>query len=76
MERCPACDGLGRSWQPVGYEEWTRYRRRRSLRGIVLLVGGLLPFVLLAYAIARSDIQTVCGTVWYGLIATLFLTGR
>jgi len=64
---CPDCRGTGQVRRWISQSEWRSIRRRKVLRGIVLLLIGLIPSGLLAAAVLTNR-QGVCGSWWYGII--------
>lgn len=74
---CPACAGRGRVTVWLTGSEYRALRRRRLLRGAVLLVAGLIPFLLLLGAILANP-EAICGRPWYGagLLLLLAFAGR
>ncbi len=71
---CDACNGSGRSRQWVSLVEYQAIRRRAVVRGLVLLVAGLIPFVALGIAVYQSGLDALCGSWWYGLLLLVAIT--
>ena len=70
---CDICKGAGRSRQWVPLAEYRSLRRRAIVRGLVLLVAGLIPFVALGIAVYQGGLDNVCGSWWYGLFLLLVI---
>jgi hypothetical protein len=65
---CPACGGSGHSIRWISQADYRARQRRRLLRGVVLLLMGLIPAVALSMAVLTSEPQVLCGSWWYGLV--------
>lgn len=65
---CDACEGSGRSRQWVPLTEYRAIRRRAIIRGFILLIAGLIPFVALGVAVYQGGLDNLCGSWWYGLL--------
>lgn len=72
MVSCVTCGGTGRVTVWLSAEEYRALHWRRLRRGLILLVLGLIPFLVLLGAIL-ADPQMLCGRWWYGLGAFFLL---
>ena len=62
---CDVCEGQGSVRYILTEEEYQQLRRKRIIRGILLLLLGLLPFILLLIAIISRDPDLIFGSPWY-----------
>lgn len=71
VARCSRCAGQGQIWEAMNEREYRSLQRSRLVRGLLLLVLGVIPFALLATAILTAEPANVCGSWWYGVILLL-----
>jgi hypothetical protein len=68
---CPTCSGVGRAEYRVSEGEWRKIRQQKLLKGVLLFLAMLVPFVLLGVAIANNESDQLCGNLWYGIVPFL-----
>lgn len=76
LVQCKECDGSGRVMAWVTETEYRARRRRKLVRGLFLLLAGLIPVALLAWAVFTRDTQYVCGSLWYGVVPVGYCAWR
>jgi hypothetical protein len=64
-QTCQACGGNGAVKHILTEEEYQTLRRKKIVRGIFLLILGLLPFILLLIAIIAREPNLIFGNWWY-----------
>lgn len=62
---CESCKGHGSILYTLTEEEYQQLRLKKLIRGIFLLILGLLPFILLLIAIFARDPKLLFGAPWY-----------
>ena len=65
QSNCEVCGGHGSVTHILTEEEYQVLRRKKIIRGIFLLLLGLLPFILLLIAIIARDPDLIFGAPWY-----------
>ena len=69
---CSTCAGRGKVKVTLNPAEYRALRRRRIVRGLILLIAGSIPFLfLLGSILAQPDL--LCGRPWYGVGFLLLL---